>query len=129
VPAPEQRPSATVVPSDWAQLTLRVWVALEEHVFEEADQLPEVQEYVQVLVSLKVWERAPSVPHENVVGVQAWEVAGAVPVHSALATVVPSERVQVTVWVAEPEFALTTQVPVRVCGRFVPQPVVGVQEE
>jgi hypothetical protein len=41
------------VPSLWVQETLRVWVAVLEQVFEEADQLPAVHTYVQVEVSLK----------------------------------------------------------------------------
>jgi hypothetical protein len=43
--------------------------------------------------------KAASVPHENPeVGVQDWRAAGALPVQFELSTVVPSERVQTTVW-------------------------------
>jgi hypothetical protein len=53
---------------------------------------------VQVEVSLNVWLKAPSVPQENVVGVQLSLVAGSVvQLHKELATVVPSLRVQETV--------------------------------
>ncbi len=116
-----------MVPSDWVHETLRVWVALEEQVFEEADQLPAAQVYEQVEVSLNVWFKDPSVPHEKLVGVQASEVAGSGAVQLELSTVVPSERVQLTTWVAVPEFTFATQVPVRDCARPVPQPVEGVQ--
>jgi hypothetical protein len=43
VPAPEQKLSATVLPSDCVQETLRVWMALAEQLFDEALQLPGVQ--------------------------------------------------------------------------------------
>jgi hypothetical protein len=86
---------------------------------------------VQVLTSLKVCAIAPSVPQLKVVGVHDWLLAGFVPKLAQLTslTVVPSERKQETVCASAPEFAFTTQEPVRVCGRFVPQPVLGVQEE
>jgi hypothetical protein len=70
---------------------------------------------VQVLVSLKVWVSAPSVPQESpVVGVQLSLSAGSVVVQLVSATVLPSERKQVTLLVAVPELAVPTHVPVRV---------------
>jgi hypothetical protein len=67
------------------------------------------------------------VPQEKPeVGVQDSLVAGAVPVQLLLATVVPSERMQLTVCVAWPELAVTVQEAERVCA-VVPQPVVGDQ--
>ena len=118
------------MPSLWVQETLRVWVAVLEQVLLEADQLPAVHTYVQVLVSLKVWLKAPSVPQLNPeVGVQAALAAGALPAQNVPATVAESLRTQLTlrVWLAE--FKLATQAPLRLCGRFVPQPVVGLQGE
>jgi hypothetical protein len=58
--------------------------------------------------------------------VQLSEAAGAVVVQLLPATVVPSERVQVTLCVAVPELLLATHEPVRVWVKPVPQPVVGV---
>jgi hypothetical protein len=40
---------------------------------------------------------------------------------------VPSDRIQATDCVCVPLLVLAEQVPVRVCGRPVPQPVEGVQ--
>ena len=110
------------------QETARVWVAVAEQVFEEADQLPAVQAYVQVEVSLKVCVSAPSVPQVKGAGVQLCVSAGAAVVQLLLETVVPSLRVQVAVCDAVPEFAATTQVPVRVWVKPVPQPVAGAHE-
>ncbi len=73
---------------------------------------------------------APSVPQlYPEVGVQAALAAGALPEQKVFATDTASLRTQLTlrVWVAE--FKLATQAPLRLCGRFVPQPVVGLQEE
>jgi hypothetical protein len=130
VPAPEQKLLATVVPSDCKQDTVRVSEAVAEHVEDGALQAVVFQEYVQVEVSLKVCESAPSVPQEKPeVGVHEVLAAGAVPEQKVLATVVPSFRVQVMARVSVPELTFALQVPVRVCGRLVPQPVVGVQAE
>jgi hypothetical protein len=83
-----------------------------------------------VEVSLKVCERAASVPQENPkVAVQLSLVAGSEPVQLELSTVTPSPRTQVTLWVAVPPFAFAAQVPERVWVKPVPQPVVGAQEE
>jgi hypothetical protein len=60
--------------------------------------------------------------------VQLCVSAGAALVQLLLATVVPSLRVQVAVCDAVPEFTATTQVPVRVWVRPVPQPVAGAHE-
>ena len=64
MPALAHRLLATVVPSDWVQVTLRVCVSVAEQVLVSEPQVPAVQEYVQVVVSLKVCESAPSVPQE-----------------------------------------------------------------
>ena len=67
-------------------------------------------------------------PHENVVGVQLCVSAGSAVVQLLFATVVPSLRVQVAVCDAVPEFTATTQVPVRLWVKPVPQPVAGAHE-
>ncbi len=67
-------------------------------------------------------------PHENVVGVQLCVSAGSAVVQLLFATVVPSLRVQVAVWDAVPELTATTQVPVRLWVKPVPQPVAGAHE-
>jgi hypothetical protein len=54
--------SATTVPSDWVQVTLRVSVVEDEQLETGAPHSPMVQVYEQVLVSLKDWESALSVP-------------------------------------------------------------------
>ncbi len=128
-PEPAHRESATAVPSDCRQETLRVSVSVALQVLLSWPQVPAFHEYVQVLVLEKVPVVAPSVPHEAVVGVQFWVVAGAVPAQNVFATVVPSLRTQVTGRVSLPESAFTTQVPVRDWGRLVPQPALGVHEE
>jgi hypothetical protein len=97
-------------------------------VLEEADQAPIVHAYVQVEVSLNNSLNALSVPQENPeLGVQAALDAGALPEQKELATVLESLRTQVTLRVSVEELGSTTQVPVRVWVRPVPQPVLGTQ--
>jgi hypothetical protein len=125
-PSPLQRLSATIVPSLCRQVTLRVMVALVEQELLGAPKAPTFHVSVQALVSEKVWLKASSVPQlKPLVGVHASEVAGAELVQLAPSTVVPSERTQETDCAAVPEFAVTLQVPVRVCVKLVPQPVAG----
>jgi hypothetical protein len=94
---------------------VRVCVSEVEQVFVSLPQAPALHAYVQMLVSLKLCERMPSVPQEKPeVAVHASFAGGAVSVQLLLSTVTPSPRIQVKVCVAVPAFASATQVPVRV---------------
>lgn len=107
---------------------MRVCVASFEQVLLEALQALGTQVKVQVLKSVKDSESGASVPQENpAVGVQACELAGCVPVQFEASTVVPSLRWQEKVCDCVPVPLSATQVPERVCVKFVPQPVVGAQ--
>jgi hypothetical protein len=128
---PVQLLASTVVPSERTQLLVRVSVAVAEQVELGAPQALDSQEKEQVLKSLKDCASAPSVPHENPeVGVHEALVAGSVPApeHKLASTVWPSDckQAMVRVWVEDRESAV--QVPVRVCVKLAPQPVVGAQE-
>jgi hypothetical protein len=129
-PAEAQLASLTVIPSERRHETLRVSVAVAEQLLFSAPKLPALQLKEHVLKSLKVSLNAASVPHEKLVGVQAFEAAGCVPalLQLVLATVVPSERRQETVCVSAPELTFTSQLAVRVCVKLAPQPVLGAQE-
>jgi hypothetical protein len=97
-------------------------------VLEEADQLPTVHAYVQVDVSLKVCESAPSVPQlYPELGVQAVLATGAPPEQKLFETVVPSLRWQVTKRVSVEEFTSAMQEPERVWRSPAPHPAVGAQ--
>jgi hypothetical protein len=92
-----QLASATNTPSARRHLTWRVRSAASEHWELQLLHALVCHEYVQVSVSTVDWLNAPCVPHENpLVGVHDWLAAGLVPVQNVSATVVPSERRQVT---------------------------------
>jgi hypothetical protein len=128
---PVQFDASTVVPSARTQVLVRVSVAVAEQVELGALQALDSQEKEQVEKSLKDCVVALSVPQlKPEDGVQASEVTGAVPApeHRLASTVWPSDCKQLMVRVALEEFVSAVQVPVRVCVKLAPHPVVGAQE-